>query len=114
MDVKVVQLPWRIEVGGNDIEIKYPLKCNNNSLGQCNVAGGFIQIAQTFNNSEGDMEQSESSKTNTFYHELTHAILDVMNRSDLSGDENFVSTFSSLLCGTMRQIVEFQFPIIDK
>ena len=108
--VRVIELPCRIEVGGHDIEIQFPNKCNNNNLGQSNAPAGFIRIAQTFNNSEGDNEQSESSKTNTFYHELVHVILSVMDRGDLNNDEQFVSTFSSFLCGAMRQIVEFHFP----
>lgn len=114
MTVKVVELPRRIEVGGNDIEIQYPKKCNNNNLGQSSMGGGFIRIAETFNNVEGDHVQSDSSKTNTFYHELMHIILSVMGRDDLNNDEQFVCTFSSFLTGAMRQIVEFQFPNIKK
>ena len=64
--VRVVELPRRIEVGGNDIEIQYPKKCNNNNLGLSSMGGGFIRIAETFNNVEGDNIQSDSSKTNTF------------------------------------------------
>lgn len=50
-------------------------------------------------------EQSKESMTNTFYHELTHSILDTMGEFDLSKNEKFVSTFSSFLneaLGSMR------------
>ena len=114
MKAPLVNLPYKIEVGGNDIEIQYPIKCNNNHLGQSSMGGGFIRIAETFNHIEGDRVQSDSSKTNTFYHELMHIILSVMGRDDLNNDEQFVCTFSSFLTGAMRQIVEFQFPNIKR
>lgn len=40
---------------------------------------------------------SESKKKQTFWHELTHAILFQMSKFDLNDDESFVNTFSSFL-----------------
>lgn len=45
----------------------------------------------------GGKKQCESGKLNTFYHELTHAILATMGETELDANEKFVSTFSSFL-----------------
>lgn len=102
-------IPKEIVVGGQKLKIELPEKLNNNRLGQCCVAAGYIRIAKKFNCSEGDVEQSDSSKVNTFYHEITHAILETMDRQDLDSNEEFVSTFASFLCGAMSQFVELEF-----
>ena len=38
----------------------------------------------------------------TFWHELTHAILDNMNRTELNNDENFVEEFSTRLAKAIQ------------
>ena len=43
-------------------------------LGTCLLAEGCINIADTFNK---DNKQNNNVKVNTFFHELTHAILDL-------------------------------------
>ena len=44
-----------------------------------------------------DNKQNNNVKVNTFFHELTHAILDTMGEVELSGNEKFVCCFSSFL-----------------
>ena len=66
------------------------------------VAEGVLRIADNFNN----LKQCESSKINTFIHEIVHGILDTMGESELSGNEKFVSTFSSLLIDSIEEIVK--------
>lgn len=51
---------------------------------------------------DGVNKLSKDRITDTFYHERTHAILQAMNKKDLSADEEFVDVFSKLL----RQAVE--------
>lgn len=104
-----VKLPPKINVGGNKLEIDFPNTLDSNQLGQCCIAEGFIAIARGYNSDRGYVTQSASSKENTFYHELTHAILGTMYKTDLNADEEFVCVFSSLLCQTMQQIVEIEF-----
>ena len=63
---------------------------------------GAIEIAQRI----GNKEVSESRRKQTFWHELTHAILHQMGRTDLNEDEGFVNTFSSFLSGAINTMEE--------
>lgn len=81
------------------------IRCNNNVLGRCNLAGGVIEIAMTFN-SDGDIFVSESSKQNTFVHEVLHAILDTMGETELNNNEKFVCGCAGYLTEVIQQIVE--------
>lgn len=88
-----MELPKRIQIGGQTIEVTQPKDIEGGKLGKVCLGNGLMKIAQTFDG----MEQSETSKRNTFWHEVVHGILDTMGRSDLSGDEPFVCCFSSFL-----------------
>ena len=103
-----------INVGGNKLDIQLVDKIDGNSLGQTSVAEGYIKIARSYNCSRGDVLQSTSSREQTFYHELTHAILTVMDKRQLNDDEEFVCTFSSFLCAAMQQIIEIEVPEPEK
>ena len=50
-------------------------------------------------------KQSEGSKKNTFYHELTHSILKTMGEDELNNNEKFVCCFSSFLTEAMSKAV---------
>lgn len=102
--IKDFKIPAFLCIGGQDLWVKEVLRCNDNNLGRCNLAAGEIQIAQTFN-SNGDYEVSNSSKQNTFCHEIVHAILDTMGENELSGNEKFVCCFSGYLTEVVQQIV---------
>ena len=56
------------------------------------------EIAEHFNKTDS---QSEGSKINTFYHELTHSILKTMGETELNDNEKFVCCFSSFLSEAM-------------
>ncbi len=92
------KIPSKYQVGGTTIEVRMVERCTSNWVGSALLAAGRIEIANKFNKDE---LQSESCKVNTFYHELTHTILDIMG-SELSDDEKFVKTFSSFLTEAMR------------
>ena len=92
-----VLIPKEYVVGGQLLEVSY-VDSLNGKLGTCCLGAGFVKIANNFNGEK----QSETSKQNTFYHELTHTILDTMGRDDLSGDEVFVNSFSSFLLEALR------------
>lgn len=92
------QIPSKYNVGGVKMEVRNVERCEDNVLGLCFLAGGYIEIADIVN--KGD-HQSDGSKRNTFYHELTHSILDTMGENDLSKNEKFVNTFSGFLCEAM-------------
>lgn len=94
----MIGIPKRFRIGGQDIEVKEVERCENDNLGLCCVAEGVIEIGKTF---RGKI-QCDSVRLNTFYHELTHSILDTMGENELSSNEKFVSTFSSFLTEAIR------------
>ena len=96
-----MKIPSKIRIGGQDIVIEMPEYLPDNKLGDICVAGGKIRIAKKFS----DNEQSETSITNTFMHEVVHGVLDTMGEFELSGNEKFVSTFSSLLVDPIEEII---------
>lgn len=95
-------IPDKIRIGGQDIRVVKEERLDDNKLGTICVAEGVLRIADNFNN----LKQCESSKINTFVHEIVHGILDTMGESELSGNEKFVCTFSSLLIDTIEEIVK--------
>ena len=95
-------IPDKIRIGGQDINVVIKERLDNNKLGTICIAEGILQIANTFNN----IQQCESSKFVTFIHEVVHGVLDTMGESELSSNEKFVSTFSSLLVDTIENIVK--------
>lgn len=88
------KIPSSLQIGGQNIKVNIVDRINNDKLGECCVAEARIDIAKNF----GTRIQAETIQVNTFFHELTHCILDTMGEDDLSGNEKFVSTFSSFLC----------------
>jgi len=99
MTEKYVKIPYAYTVGGQHIRVRKVERCEDNKLGLCCVSGGYVEIAEKVNK---DVIQTESSCMNTFYHELTHSILDTMGEYDLSNNEKFVCTFSSFLTEAMK------------
>ena len=84
------------------IEVSLPEKIEDSKLGKCLVANGYIQIAQTFDG----IEQTQSSRENTFWHEVIHSILDTMGRGELSRDEQFVCCFAGFMTECYRSMEE--------
>ena len=83
------KIPSHFKVGGQIVEIRDVERSEDNSCGLCHISAGYIEIARKFNK---DDQQSESSKVNTFYHELTHAIF-------LAG---IVTAFVAILWDTLK------------
>lgn len=95
-------IPNKIRIGGQNISVEINERLDDNKLGTICVVEGVLRIAENFSN----IKQCESSKINTFIHEVVHGVLDTMGESELSGNEKFVSTFSSLLIDTIEGIVK--------
>ena len=95
-------IPDKIRIGGQEISVVNEERLDDNKLGTICVAEGVLRIADNFNN----LKQCESSKISTFIHEIVHGILDTMGESELSGNEKFVCTFSSLLIDSIEEIVK--------
>lgn len=96
-----MRIPNSYHVGGQKVEVRKVERCDNNCAGLSCVAGGWVEIADIF---DKDEKQSESSKINTFYHELTHTILATMGEHELNNNEKFVCTFSSFLCEALESV----------
>lgn len=95
-------IPNKIRIGGQDIIVVNKEHLDNSSLGTICLAEGVMKIADNFDNKK----QCEGSKINTFIHEVVHGVLDTMGESELSKNEKFVCTFSSLLVDTIEEIVK--------
>ena len=87
------KIPKKFKVGGVDHIVKQVDHCGNYDDFGFWKPQGIIEIA----NQAGGYEVTESKKRQTFLHELTHAILFVMGKSELNNDESFVNIFSSFL-----------------
>lgn len=103
----IMVIPKKIRIGGQDISVVNKERLDNDILGEICLAEGFLQIADTFRN----IKQSESSKINTFIHEIVHGILDTMGESKLSKSERFVCTFASLLVDPIEEIIKANMPM---
>ena len=95
-------IPSKIRIGGQDISIVNEERLDDDILGKICLAEGVLHIADNFSN----RKQSESSKINTFIHEVVHGVLDTMGEFELSKNEKFVCTFSSFLVDTIEEIVK--------
>lgn len=91
--------PYKVRMGGQDILVEIVESLPGSLAGQCYLHNGVISIA---NKVRDGLDQSETSKINTFYHELVHCILDTMGEYDLSSNEKFVSCFAGFLTEAMQ------------
>ena len=97
-----MKIPSKIRIGGQDIIIENKDRLEDDILGTICLAEGILKIADNF----GNCKQGDSSKVNTFIHELVHGILDAMGEFELSKNEKFVSTFAALLIDPIRDIIK--------
>lgn len=95
-------IPKKLVVGGVDYVVNIKDVLNYSGDFGVWLPQGMIDIARGI---EGD-RLSESRMRTTFWHELTHAILDRMSRTDLNNDESFVNTFSAFLSGAIDTMEE--------
>ena len=91
------KIPSKLNIGGLLINVEIVDRCEGDVLGLCNLAQGKILIANTFYGKT----QSETSKNNTYWHEVVHCILDTMGEKELSENEKFVNCFGSFLTEAM-------------
>lgn len=96
------KIPKEYRVGGQKIEVHIVERCEDNAIGMEFLPSGYIEIANYYNK---DRKQSESSKLNTFYHELVHTILGTMGKDELNKDEEFVNTFAGFLTDALTSAI---------
>ena len=95
-------IPKKMVVGGVDYVVNIKDVVNDDEDFGYWMPQGTIDIARRV---EGD-RVSESRMRTTFWHELTHAILERMSRTDLNDSEEFVNTFSAFLSGAIDTMEE--------
>ena len=65
-----MKIPNKIRIGGQDIIIENKDRLEGDCLGDICVAEGTLRIADNF----GTSKQSDSSKFNTFIHDVVHGV----------------------------------------
>lgn len=93
-----MKIPNKLTLGGQEITVIHTDQIEGGVMGNCCIWDSTIKIANSYKGTP----QSDGSKVNTFYHELTHLILDTMGEYELSANEKFISTFSSFLTGALK------------
>lgn len=95
-------IPKKLKVGGIDYTVNMVDHIGINDDYGAHYSDGQIDIAtQTIGR-----PTSESLRRQTFFHELTHAILTCMGKTELNDDESFVNTFSSFLSQAIDSMEE--------
>ena len=93
-------IPKRIRVGGQDIEVKIVETIPGQNCGISDIVTGEIQIAKYVD----DRKQTESSMYNTFIHECLHAVLGTMGEHELNENEKFVSCMAGFVTEIIRSM----------
>lgn len=98
--MKDLTLPRKIKVGNNwySVDIAESMK-ERLYMGEVHYAKRTITLARK---SYRGIPLKLSALHETFWHELTHAILESMGRIDLDGDESFVEEFSARLAKAIQ------------
>lgn len=93
--MKELTLPKKVKVGDNwySVDIADSMR-SRMYMGEVHYAKRTITLARK---SYHGVPLKLSALHETFWHELTHAILESMDRTELNNDEDFVEEFSSRL-----------------
>ena len=91
----ILKIPKRYRLFGTTYRVSWDDRlCNElKSYGICDYSLSEITLSVT----EGGRELSADKMMDTWYHERTHSILDMMGEYKLSCNEKFVDVFSKLL-----------------
>ena len=98
--MKELTLPKKIKVGENwySVDIAETMK-ERLFMGEVHYGKRTITLARK---SYHGIPLKLSALHETFWHELTHAILESMGRTDLDNDETFVEEFSARLAKAIQ------------
>lgn len=90
-------IPSKYTVGGQDVTVEH-VESDGEDYGNYTHCMGRLRIC----NKTGETPQSDTSKLNTFFHEMTHSILRTMGEYELNDNEKFVSCFAGFLTEAIR------------
>lgn len=90
-----MKIPKKFKLFGTTYKVIW----NNKRMNDKEVYGlsDYSRSEITLSTTIGTEKLNEDKIMDTFYHERTHAILDMMNEKELSSNEKFVDVFSKLL-----------------
>ena len=98
--MKELTLPKKIKVGDNwySVDVAESMR-DRLFMGEVHYGKRTITLARK---SYHGIPLKLSALHETFWHELTHAILESMDRADLDNDESFVEEFSNRLAKAIQ------------
>ena len=98
--MRELTLPKKVKVGTNwySVDIADTMR-DRMYMGEVHYAKRTITLARK---SYHGVPLKLSALQETFWHELTHAILESMDRTELNNDEHFVEEFSSRLAKAIQ------------
>jgi hypothetical protein len=93
-----MKIPKQVTVNKTKITVLQP---DGLKVGRDVCRGGYDYSQPVIMVAKGNLKRTykftPSERANTFWHELTHAILHDMGEAKLNGDEKFVSAFADRL-----------------
>ena len=96
MDFKI---PTKFSVGGLDYRVEETGSLRyGEEYGHWDGSRCLILLAHR----AGGEELSEERKAQTFFHELTHAVLDAIGEDELNENEQFIDAFSNLFYQALK------------
>lgn len=97
-----IKIPNRLQIGGTIFDIEFVERTGNTNMGRTDYSATQITIAKNVDMSPA----SKSSMQGTFFHEVVHAMLEELGEYNLSGDERFVQSLSTMINQITQQIVK--------
>ena len=98
--MKQLTLPKKIQIGDKWYSVDVVESMRERAMmGEVHYGKRTITLARK---SYHGVPLKLSALHETFWHELTHAILESMDRTDLNNDENFVEEFSNRLARAIQ------------
>ena len=94
------KIPNTFTLGGQDFTVIHGNVTSEGNLGLTDFLHNKIIVKSHYNGKPYNKQQQEQC----FYHELTHAILFIMNENELNSNEQFVDIFGQFLYQYMRTV----------
>lgn len=92
-------VPKRCTLGGVEFTTKFVKDVeNNDNYTRIKFSSGIINISETVSG----QNQCHTQIQNSYFHELSHGILDMMGHFELSNDEKFVQGLGNMIFEFIR------------
>ena len=96
-----MKLPIKIRVGRKQYSVEViEAMLRKREMGRVHYGTQIIELGRTSNTT--GKRYSDTQVLNSFWHEVTHAILEEMGRHTLNNDEKFVTEFANRLTQVIK------------